>query len=588
MSLNPTASPLTTEQLSELQRFTAKISADQLLWVSGYLAGLTSSQAISSQPADSAAEKITILYASQTGNGQKIAARLQQNLTGFEVNLLDVADYKRSQLKQEKILLMIASTHGEGDPPDLAVEFHQFLMGKKAPRLEGLRYAVLALGDTSYANYCKTGKEFDQRFGELGATALVERVDCDVDYETDAEQWIEQVRAALMSATVTETVSVASVPIAAAADHNRRNPFSAELLDNIVLSGRGSAKQVHHLELSLAGSGIRYQPGDAVGVVPQNPPGLVNRLLDQLAVAGDDEIAFGEETVTLEQALSSRVEISSLSRPVVDAYNQFAQSDELKQLLDIEQADELQEWMYDRDLLDLITDFPVGGLDVADLIAALRKLQPRLYSIASSPLVDAEEVHLTVAAVQYRARGRDRVGAASGWITAIQDGSLPVYVDENPNFRLPVDTDQDIIMIGPGTGIAPFRAFVDERAEQGASGRNWLFFGDQHFHTDFLYQREWQAHLKSGALSRLSLAFSRDQAEKIYVQHRIREQGRELFQWIDDGASIYLCGDSSRMAVDVNDMLLQVIAEQGGLSATAAHEYLLTMQKDKRYQKDVY
>lgn len=592
MSSKLTASPLGADQLGKLQEFTAELSSDQLLWVSGYLAGMTRGHAVAVEGAgSSAAEEVTILYASQTGNAQKVATRLQQSLAGYAVKLQDVMDYKKSRLKSEKYLFLVASTHGEGEPPDLAVEFHQFLMGKKAPKVEGLHFSVLALGDTSYAKYCQIGKEFDQRLIELGATPLVERVDCDVDYHDAADEWIAQVQAALAEQVGTQpsaNVSFGGSMAATGSAYGRKNPFAAEMLENIVLNGRGSAKEVRHIELSLEGSGLVHQPGDSLGVAPQNPPDLVNKLLETLAFSGDEEVSVGGEKTTLKQAFASRVEISPLSRPVLVAYNQYAESPELSRLLEVEHSEEFQRWVYDRDLLDLVTEFPLSGLSASDFVATLRKLPARLYSIASSYAANPDEVHLTVATLRYQARGRDRLGTASAWLAGIEEGTVPVYLDENPNFRLPEDPDKDIIMIGPGTGVAPFRAFLEERSEQGAGGRNWLFFGDQHFHTDFLYQREWQGHLKSGLLSRLDLAFSRDQAEKIYVQHRMLEQGRNLFEWIDEGGSVYVCGDSSRMAPDVNDALLQIIAEQGGLSKPAAEEYLMNMQKDKRYQRDVY
>lgn len=592
-----TTGPLTVEELSRLQSLTGGLSADKLLWMSGYLAGLSAARSTGEQSptglADQASgakgEKIAVLYASQTGNGQKLAARLREQLPGFAVTVQDVADYKRSQLKTEKHLFLIASTHGEGDPPDLAAEFYHYLMGKKAPRLEGLGYSVLALGDSSYEKYCQIGRDFDQRLKELGAQPLVPRMDCDQDYQDAAEQWIGQVARCLTDKAGGKTA--AARPLASALpvkEFSRKHPFAAEILDNILLNGRGSAKEVRHIELSLGDSGLEYKPGDSMGVIAENPPRLVELVLEALGCSGGEPVRVADQDTTLHDALTSLLGITRLTRPVLEAYNRMVQSQELTRMLAAKDAGELQEWIYDRDLLDLLTAYPQPGLGAQDLVTMLRKLPARLYSIASSYHANPGEVHLTVAALRYSAHGRQRVGTASVWLSERREGTVPLYVAENPNFRLPEELDLPIIMVGPGTGIAPFRAFVEERQAQGASGRNWLFFGEQHFRTDFLYQREWLGHLKSGSLHRLDVAFSRDQAEKIYVQHRMLERGRELYEWLDNGAIFYVCGDAKRMALDVRNALLAIVRQHGGLSDDAAEDYVLTMQRAKRYRKDVY
>jgi len=584
-------SPLPADRLAKLTEVAAGLPPDQLLWASGYLAGLAGGQVpVAAVPAGGPV--LTILYGSQTGNGEKLAEKLAEKARGrgYPVSLRNLSDYKKSDLKNERNLLLIMSTHGEGDPPDTALELHEFVYSKRAPKMEGLRYSVLALGDTSYEHFCKTGKDFDEKFSQLGGVAVFPRQDCDVDYDDDAERWMEGSLDAFSDLlTVTSTITVAQPAVISKTSYTAKNPFHAPILERVNLNGRGSAKRTYHIELSLEGSGITYAPGDALGVLPVNRPPLVAELIEQLGASGDLVVNVGEESVTLEAALSTRFEITTLTRPMLQKYADLCGSDQLKQLLADGRHADLVAWTDGRDVLDLLRAYPVTGLSPQALVDSLRKLPPRLYSIASSLAAHPDEVHLTVGVVEYETYGRQRHGVCSNYLYDVsEEVSVPVYVHENRNFRLPADPGTPVIMVGPGTGVAPFRAFLEEREAIGATGPNWLFFGDQHFTTDFLYQIELQKFHKDGLLTRLDVAFSRDQKEKVYVQHRLQEHAAEVFRWLQEGASVYVCGDANRMAPDVHAALADIIAKQGGKSAEDAEAELKQMIKDKRYQRDTY
>ncbi|CAL1241790.1 assimilatory sulfite reductase (NADPH) flavoprotein subunit [Candidatus Methylocalor cossyra] len=584
--------PLTPPQAELLARLVRELSPTQLAWVSGYLAGLIEGRPSASAPA--AAPELTVLFASQTGNAEKLARRLHGRLQerGLAARIEGMDSYKPARLKQDRYLLIVASTYGDGEPPDHAREFYDFLHSPRAPRLEGLRYAVLALGDTSYEWFCKTGRDFDQRLEALGATRLFPRADCDLDYEDRAEAWIEGVLGAL-PATAPSRVECTTTPGVPSAppSYSRKRPFPAPILDNIPLTGRGSTKEVRHIELSLAGSGLQYQPGDALGVVPRNWRARVEELIACLDLAPDARVPDGEGgTITLEDALLNHYEITTLTRPFLEGYAELAGSRELAELLREDQRDRLRAFLQGREIIDLVQAYPVPGLSAERFVGLLRKLPPRLYSIASSLKAHPDEAHLTVAVVRYQSHGRQRQGVASVFLAeGVADGEpVPVYVHENPNFRLPEDPDAPVIMIGPGTGVAPFRAFLAEREATGAGGRNWLFFGDRHFRTDFLYQREWLEYRKKGLLHRIDVAFSRDDEAKTYVQHRMLEQSRELYAWLEQGAYCYVCGDAERMAPDVHQALIAVVAKEGGFDHQRAEAYVAELKAAKRYQRDVY
>jgi sulfite reductase (NADPH) flavoprotein alpha-component len=593
------ATPLTPAQHALWRQLTTDLTPAQAAWLSGYYAALgTAAPLQSASPASSATQEIAILVGSQTGNGDKLAEQTLDRATarGLHATIKRLDDYKPNQLKNEQDLLLIISTHGEGDPPDNAKDLYEYIHSKRAPKLLNTRFAVLALGDSSYEHFCKTGKDFDQRFEELGASRLSPRVDCDVDFEDPAENWMDTVlttlaeRASTTSTAPTTNTFAFSPSLAPATPYSRRHPFPATILEDQILNGRGSRKETHHLELSLEGSGLTYEPGDSLGIYPVNPPAAVDALLQAGAWTGDEPIERNEQTSPLRTVLLEQTEITIITRTVLKAYAALADHAALNTLLQESHADQLSTYLHGRDLADLLTDYPISGLNPQTFVDLLRNLPPRLYSIASSLKQHPDEAHLTVAAVRYHSYGRDRHGVCSTYLAdrIAPDATLPVYIHENRHFRLPTDPDTPIIMIGPGTGVAPFRAFIEEREAIGASGRNWLFFGDQHFTTDFLYQTEWQQHLKRGLLTRISVAFSRDQKEKCYVQHRMLEQSRALYEWLHDGATLYVCGDAERMAPDVHEALIHILMQEGDHNREHAEATIKTMQQEKRYLRDVY
>ncbi|TPH16138.1 assimilatory sulfite reductase (NADPH) flavoprotein subunit [Litorilituus lipolyticus] len=595
------SSSLDASQLTQLQQVTANYSSLQLAWASGYLAA-KSEQGQNAQTVPStavaAAKTLTILYASQTGNAKGVATQLATTATdaGITVNLKNIADYKAKSLKSESHLLIVASTNGEGEPPDDAIEFHEFLSGKKAPKLPTLRYSVLALGDSSYEFFCQTGKDFDERLKALGAEQVAPRVDCDVDYDSDSQSWslniVESLKEELTQAEA-GLAPVFDLPVTsgAASQYNKQNPLSAEFSLSQKITGRDSAKDVRHIEIDLGESGLTYQAGDALGVWFENDPQLVTELLAAMNFTGEEQVTLqlsGEEkSFSLQEALTDQLEITQTAPAFIEYWASLSND---KALLAVA-ADKntAREYAANHQIIDVVSAAK-AELSAQDFVDSLRKITPRLYSIASAQAEVEEEVHLTVGLVEYDKNGQQRTGGASGYLAnRLEEGqAVKVFVEHNDNFRLPANGETPVIMIGPGTGVAPFRAFMQQRDADEATGDNWMFFGDQTFTQDFLYQVEWQGYLKSGLLTRLDLAFSRDQAEKIYVQDRLRENAKELFAWLERGAHVYICGDMSRMAKDVEAALLAIIAEQGSLSEEQAKDYLKDLRNAKRYQKDVY
>ncbi|MDA3874621.1 MAG: assimilatory sulfite reductase (NADPH) flavoprotein subunit [Kiritimatiellae bacterium] len=591
--------PLSPEQQQALNSLLSTLSPDQASWLCGYLAGVNASlsgTATTGAPAaaeGSASESVTVLFGSQTGNSEGIAGELVEALKskGVTAQMQDMGTYKTQNLKQEKNVCVVVSTHGEGDPPDTAMDLHAFINGRRAPKMDGISFSVLALGDTSYEHFCKTGKDFDQRFLELGGTRLLDRVDCDVDYEDNAETWERQIAEILtqkLAVSVASPSGGSSGSVAApTSEFSKKNPFPSPLLERINLNGRGSAKETLHMEFDLEGSGLTYQPGDALGVVPSNDSDYVDEVLEALDANPDEEVVTARGIESLRDALMSTFEITTITRPFLRAYSEVVKSRDLSAIL--EDNDKLNTWLYGREIIDVLTTWPAKGIPSGELLEMLRKLPPRLYSIASSLNAHPDEVHLCVGVTRYEAHGRIRKGVCSTYLAdrVALDETVRVYVDANKNFKLPATIDTPVIMVGPGTGIAPFRAFVEERELHG-DGKNWLFFGEQHFDTDFLYQTEWQQWLKNGVLDRVDVAFSRDQKDKLYVQDRMREQAKSLYAWLEEGAHFYVCGDESRMAHDVHQALIDIIQKQGGKTAGDAENYLKQMQKDRRYQRDVY
>lgn len=613
MELQVINSPFTQEQTELLNRLLPTFTETQRIWLSGYLTAIQASGVAATTmaeapalnavgqpaaPAPAISKEITVLFGSQTGNCSGIAKKFSKKLQeqGFEVITSSMSDFKPNNLRKVQNLLIVISTHGEGEPPDSAIAFHEFLYSKRAPKLDDLKFSVLALGDTSYEFFCQTGKDFDKRLEELGGSRLTPRVDCDVDFEESAAEWMNQVLSELSTASALTPVNVSSVGAAAStsteSEFTRSNPFQAEVLENLNLNGRGSDRETRHIELSLEGSGLSYEPGDSLGIIPQNHPLLVEEIIAAAGWNGQEVIQVSKkgDTLPLNEALTTYFEITVLTKPLLEQIVNLTSNAQLRKLVEPGNEQELRNYINDHDLLDLIQDFNLRGVTASEFVSLLRKIPARLYSIASSPSAYPDEVHLTVRTVRYQANGRDRYGVCSVQLAErIEPGDqLPVFIQNNDNFKLPANPDAPIIMIGPGTGVAPFRAFLGEREEQGAGGKSWLFYGDQHFATDFLYQVEWQRWLADGVLTRMDVAFSRDTDEKVYVQHRMLERSRELYEWLQEGAYIYVCGDEKKMAHDVHSTLGAILVQEGGMTMEAATDYLIQLKQDKRYQRDVY
>ena len=604
-SNNPSATGavLNEQQFNAITQAISGLNRDQLTWISGYAAGMAAAQggAVAPTatgavaPAQTDAPTLTILFGSQTGNAKGVAQQCQAKAeeAGFNSKLVSMADYKPRSLKAETHVALFVSTHGEGDAPDDAIELHEFVSGKKAPKLTNTKYAVLGLGDSSYEFFCQTGKDFDERLGKLGGTELVARADCDVDYEAQAESWLNDLIASLKNdfsaaAPTAQAVQTGSaVQGAPEQAYTKKAPFTATLLDAQKITGRDSVKDIRHIEISLEDSGITYKAGDALGVWFKNAPSLVDAFIDTLSLDGDAEVKVADATLTLREALSSKLELTLSYPNFIKAYQAATGSESLAAMM--EDKAKLRTYMAERQLIDIVRDHP-GSLTAQQLVEAFRPLTPRLYSIASSQTEVEDEVHLTVAHVDYEAFGHRHQGGASGFLCEYleENGEVDVFVENNDHFRLPEDGNTPVIMVGPGTGIAPFRAFMQERDAQEAEGKNWLFFGNPHFTQDFLYQVEWQGYVKDGLLDKITLAFSRDQEEKVYVQHRLLEHGKEVYEWLQQGAHFYVCGDATYMAKDVENALISIVQQYGEKSEADAKAYLVELRKAKRYQKDVY
>jgi len=610
---------------------TAPFTPEQRAWLNGFLAGLFANAAPGQLPvplldgapdANAAnAEPLLVLFGSQTGTAEGLAKRVAKEAQqrGFAPRVLALNDYEQASLPDGGKALIISSTWGEGDPPDNAANFWSWLNADSAPRLEKLQFAVLGLGDKNYSDFCGASKKFDARLEALGAKRLAPRGECDVDYEAGAKGWLESLWGCLANGAGQGTLGSAGVPAGEApAAHNagkdagtpgsngqhtkvnghsrpsatafgRSNPFPARLLRNILLNRAGSDKEVRHYEISLNGSGLSYEAGDALGVVPANCHELVDELLATLRCQGEQSVTVGETAMTLREALTRHLDITKPPQELLEVAAKAAPDSELAPLLAAERREDLKKWLWGRDVHDLLNLLPVP-MALEQALPLFRKLAPRLYSISSSPKAHPGEVHVTVGAVRYRSHGRERKGVASTFLAdRVGNADLvKVFVQPSHGFKLPASGDTPIIMVGPGTGIVPFRAFLEERQVTGAKGKNWLFFGDQKRASDFLYEEQLGAWQKSGFLARLDLAFSRDQAEKIYVQHRMIEHAAELWSWLDQGAHFYVCGDASRMAKDVDAALHTIIEKPGGKTAEDAKACVTKLKADKRYQRDVY
>ncbi|EHY91445.1 assimilatory sulfite reductase (NADPH) flavoprotein subunit [Staphylococcus saprophyticus] len=609
MNLSVSNSPFDQEQAAQLNQIFQTLTAEQQIWLTGYLTAQQGSVTQTAEAPQQVAEyvlnnesesqtnndrHITVVYGSETGNAQSLAEIFADRLVehNYTVKLTAMDEIKQKEFKKVEDLFVITATHGEGDPPDNALTFHEFIHSRKAPKLENVRFSVLALGDESYEYFCQTGKDFDAKLLELGAERLADRQDCDLDFDDLAEKWMNKNIEILNQSTghgstVTSTETVQS---AKEKRYSKSNPYQAEVLENINLNGRGSNKEVRHVELLLDNYGESFEPGDCVVVLPQNEPEIVTLLIETLGWDKDIEIPINDDgdTLPLEKALTEHFEITKLTKPLLQKAAELFGNTEL--LSQIDNAEWIQQYVDGRDVIDLLTEFPTSELKPETFYKLLRKLPAREYSIASSYEATPDEVHITVGAVRYEAHERTRKGVCSVQLAErIQPGdTLPIYLKKNPNFKFPFDEETPVIMIGPGTGVAPFRSYMQEREELGLSGNTWLFFGEQYFTTDFLYQTEWQAWLKDETLAKLDLAFSRDTEEKVYVQHRIAQQSELFYQWLQDGAAIYVCGDEKHMAKDVHDTIRSVIEQEGDMSEADAEAYLTQMKQEKRYQRDVY
>lgn len=596
-SLSALTSPLSALQLAQLQQATAGLDPVQIAWVSGYLAGVSQGPA-TAQAAVSSGQSLTILYGTQTGNCKGVAEQLGKvaETKGIAHRVVSMADYKVKSIKDESHLIIVASTNGEGEAPDDAIDLHAFLATKKAPKLDSLKFAVLSLGDSSYEFFCQTGKDFEQRISALGAEIAFERLDADVDYDQVTAPWIEsalvEIEKTLEKGGVAATPAASATSAATAVSVNRfdkHNPFPASLLVSQKITGEHSAKDVRHIEIDLEDSGLTYTAGDALGVWFKNDAALVEQIIKKLNLDATTEVSVENKTVSLTDALIEFYELTGTHPAFVEGYATLTNNKTLLTLTADKNA--LRDFANNNQIVDVITATGNDAVTAENFLSLLRRISPRLYSIASSQTEVEEEVHLTIGSVLFENEsGEQRSGGASGFLNhRLAEGSeVKVFIEDNHNFRLPENPETAVIMVGPGTGIAPFRSFMQEREATDATGKNWLIFGDQTFNEDFLYQLEWQTHLKSGLLTKLDLAFSRDQAQKIYVQDRLKENAQEIYQWLQDGAHFYVCGDANRMAKDVQSTLIEIISEQGNKSLDDAEQELNELRQAKRYQRDVY
>ena len=570
----------------------APFSADQRNWLVGFIAGLNSQRLLLPDQvaigATSSRMPIHILFGTQTGNAEELAndAAVLARQRGYEPHLSELDAVEMDKFASMERTLIVVSTYGEGEMPDNAEIFWQSLSASTAPRLEQMSFAVLGLGDTSYDEFCQAGKLIDTRLEQLGATRLIQRIDCDVDYEEPATAWLDDalIEQADALGEISATADLASKKTDA--KWNKRNPYSASLLENKMLSKTGSAKEIRHIVFDLSDSELTYRPGDSLGVLPKNAPDLINSILSRLELSGD-EIVEGYD-IPMFDLLSKHFEIMTPSKDLIRNNERLAKDENFSGAM--KQKESLDKYLWGKDVLDLLNVNMRLKLNPKEFLGWLRPLQHRAYSISSCQQSVGEQVHLTVAAVRWNHDERIHKGVASTFLAdqLAENDTAQVFISENKNFRIPDDNAAPMIMVGPGTGIAPFRAFLQERQITGATGMNWLFFGDQRRKFDFLYEKELSKMSADGLLTRLDLAFSRDQTEKVYVQSRMAENGKSLFEALESGGHFYVCGDASRMAKDVDDALHKLIAEHGSLSQDNAKAYVNDLKRQKRYLRDVY
>ncbi len=605
-NLNLPSSPLPNDKQQQLAKIINQMDSNQSLWLSGYLAAraefyndsnLTHKLTQTDNKQADQQSKLTVLYGSQTGNGKSIAEDLQQQAKNADISteIFSLADFKVKQLAKKSLVTLVISTHGEGEAPDDAEAFHDQLFSKKAPDLSHLKYSVLALGDSSYEMFCQTGLEIDERLTELGGKRIHQRIDCDVDFESAASKWIEEILSEVKSLVVSESSSdnITALPVPNVVTSknspviNKLNPFLAEISTIQKITARDSIKDTYHIELSINPDLIQYQPGDSVGVVARNNSKSVDQILSYWQLDESEPHTFKTHTLSIRELLVEHIEITQLSKPFIQFLAKEIDNKTLQELATSHAS--FLDYCQDHQLLDLLLKFdPEHKIPVQDILNELRSITPRLYSIASSQTTEEDEIHLTINLEPATTSGQR--GLASGLLcdTAEVGDEVAIYIEPNQNFRLPENDHIPVIMIGPGTGIAPFRAFLQQREASGAQGGNWLFFGNPNFSSDFLYQAEWLKMKKSGLLDQISVAFSRDQTHKIYVQDRLKDQAKQIWEWLEKGAHIYVCGDAKYMAKDVERTLIEIIEVHGKLSTDDAKNHLKTLKQNNRYQKDVY
>ncbi|VFP83356.1 NADPH-dependent assimilatory sulfite reductase flavoprotein subunit [Candidatus Erwinia haradaeae] len=590
--------PLNTQQMDHIKAVIDECSTSQLIWLAGYFWGLSNQEKnLNGNVSQSEAidiPTITIISASQNGNARGLAEKLHSSIIDakLKANLIHARDYKFKNIGQELFFILITCTQGNGEPPEEAIALYRFLMSKKAPDMHSSSYAVFGLGDTSYEFFNQAGKEFDQRLSELGAQRLLDRVDADVEYSELAHVWriklIEILKQKIrLSSTDKLPPSIDNAHTVQHTVYDKYHPLHARLLINQKITGRGSDKDIRHLEIDLMQSNLQYQPGDALGVWFENDPALVQELLKLLSLTGEEIVIVKGCSIPIEQALRQHYELTVNTARIVEHYAQISQNPLL--IEKINHSCTLQVYAKKTPIVDMVRHAP-SKLDAEKLISILRPCTPRLYSIASSQDENKNEVHIAVNAVRFYVEGRARTGGASGYLAdrLHEEDEIRIFIEPNNNFRLPKNPCTPIIMIGPGTGIAPFRAFMQQRDYDRATGKNWLFFGNPHFTEDFLYQVEWQKYVRDGLLTRIDLAWSRDQKNKIYVQDKIHDNGNDIWNWIQEDAHIYVCGNANHMAKDVEQALLQVISTFGAMEITDADEFLSNLRTQGRYQRDVY
>ncbi|GAA0402401.1 assimilatory sulfite reductase (NADPH) flavoprotein subunit [Cocleimonas flava] len=607
---------LNQQQIQKVSSAVEGLNANQLAWVSGYFSGLsanadtglqhqitdlsTSQTSAQTSPQLHTAEKVTVLYGSQTGNSKKIAESVSAELKtkGADVTLKNLLDYRPQQLKKEQKVVLVISTHGNGEAPDEALAFYNFIYSDRAPKLDNLEFAVLGLGDSSYDDFCQTGVDVDAKFEELGAKRFHDRVDLDLDFEVGAKSWQQEIVSKLDALNdqktesndaqhvVIDINSKQAINTAETQSWSEANPYHAEILAITNLTTDDSEQDAYHIEISTEAEGLRYEPGDIIAILPENNTELVDAIIKQLDASETELVTVSGDTSSLRNALTHKLEIANLTAKVVKSYAELVSNEPLNALT--ADKEQLKQYLHGSDLLDLLQDYP-GEIATADLLYILRPLFSRQYSIASSEQVHTEEAHILIKPVYYDHNDRKHLGVSSNWLIDKQAGdTIPVHIKPNSGFSLPESNEDKIIMIGAGTGVAPYRSFLYEREAREAKGNSWLFFGEQRFQSDFLYQTDWQHFLKNGTLEKMNVAFSRDQQEKIYIQDKLLEESAQVFEWIEQGATLYVCGDIDRLAQGVHDTLHKIISKHSGLDDDGVSNYIDQLKINKKYQRDVY